>query len=661
MIRANDDELDVREILAELAIDRVFGTDAIKEVNSGRLKTACFVVASPEWVNPVASALSGLLQDVQIFQRKDGKRIDDDSDLAKLRLPSKSVVFVSAAPRFIPPWFLNSAQVHARVPSFDQEMLRALIKRSCRGRLPKAALELNLEALDFDEVTTCVILDSRAGETVERLRTAIERKSKSFEPTEHLPDFENGSEFGKEAHSWGLQLKTDLDDYRRGVIGWNDVDRGAILHGPPGSGKTLYAKSLAHYLQVPFIQTNMAEILAGSGYLDAVLRGQRAAFAQARAKKPSLMFIDEIDQIPDLDRTEGRNRDYWAVVVADFLLALDGSELGRDGVVVLGATNRPEAIAPAVKRKGRLEREVYLGPPGAEGIERIIRHHAGKDLDGVDLQVVSGICFGRNMVAADVMELVRSARRTARREKRKLTEPDFRAALTDGEDWSEEAMTRIAAHEAGHCLAGLLLTPDSLRSVTLSKAHGSFTSFDIDSAYVVTAEVLRKHLLVLLAGRQAEIIRHGNVGTGSGGSRTSDLAKAAAIVAAGMSSYGFERPSWVCEPDDVYHLLRIDGGLRAAVEAELGAAAQEVEGILRANLPALESLSSALSKHRFLDVETMRRIVADSGRDAPAPDQGRNHESDGNRFVPGSNVVSASNGQIQPSRPTLAQLADDAP
>src|SRR5690606_22073400 len=148
-----------------------------------------------------------------------------------------------------------------------------------------------------------------------------------------------------------------------------------------------------------------------------------------RSSAPCLLFLDELDQVPNLDATDSKNRDYWAPVVADFLVALDGAVAERNGVIVVGATNRLHAIAPAILRNGRLERSVFLGPPGPDGALRILRHHLGTALQNVELGEVAAICASRSMTGADIMDVARTARRRARRANRDLAPDDIMAVL----------------------------------------------------------------------------------------------------------------------------------------------------------------------------------------------------------------------------------------
>jgi SpoVK/Ycf46/Vps4 family AAA+-type ATPase len=181
------------------------------------------------------------------------------------------------------------------------------------------------------------------------------------------------SGFGQ-ARTWGLQLAQDIKAWIDGDIEWSDVDRGVILNGPPGSGKTMYASALANTCGVKLIVESAASWQA-AGHLGDMLKAMRKAFKTASASRPSILFLDEFDSFGSRDsHRSSNNYDYKRQVINALLECLDPFG-GRDGVVVLAASNKAEEIDPALMRPGRLEKVIKIGLPDAEARKAIARFH----------------------------------------------------------------------------------------------------------------------------------------------------------------------------------------------------------------------------------------------------------------------------------------------
>ena len=180
--------------------------------------------------------------------------------------------------------------------------------------------------------------------------------------------------------------------------------KGVLLYGPPGCGKTLLAKAVANESGAHFISINGPEIM--SKYYGESERNLRAIFEEAQRRAPSIVFIDEIDSIAP--RREGISRDVERRVVATLLSLMDGLE-SRGQVVVIGATNMPEILDPALRRPGRFDREIEIGVPSRDGRKEILQIHV-RDMplaDDVDLDKLADITHG--FVGADLAALVREA------------------------------------------------------------------------------------------------------------------------------------------------------------------------------------------------------------------------------------------------------------
>jgi SpoVK/Ycf46/Vps4 family AAA+-type ATPase len=197
-----------------------------------------------------------------------------------------------------------------------------------------------------DMMFAAIRRNSSAADTIRRL-SSVAPASETSPIKEKALRLEDLHGYGA-AKEWGLQLAKDLEAWRTGRLKWSDVDRGLLLSGPPGVGKTIFAKALADTCGVNFVATSVTQWQA-KGHLGDLLKAMRADFASAVTKAPSILLIDELDSIGDRKTFTGEYASYSIQVVNALLEALDGSA-NRDGLVVLGATNFPEKIDAAVRR-----------------------------------------------------------------------------------------------------------------------------------------------------------------------------------------------------------------------------------------------------------------------------------------------------------------------
>lgn len=186
-----------------------------------------------------------------------------------------------------------------------------------------------------------------------------------------------------DATRWALELKVDLALWRDGTITWDQMSTKLLLSGPPGTGKTTFARALCNTLQVPVIVSSVTSWLE-PGYLGDVLKSMSAVFAAARSNAPCILFIDELDGIGSRNgaRRSRDHADYWTSLINRLLELLDGA-LKSEGVIVVTATNQPEKIDPALLRSGRLEKHAVIPPPDVETLTGILSHHLGADLGAV--------------------------------------------------------------------------------------------------------------------------------------------------------------------------------------------------------------------------------------------------------------------------------------
>lgn len=194
-----------------------------------------------------------------------------------------------------------------------------------------------------------------------------------------VPTVEHLHGYG-EARNWALDLKQDLEFWKERKLDWSALSAKLLLSGPPGTGKTIFARALSNSLQLPLIATSVSTWLEAS-HLGDVVRRMKIAFEEASDHAPAILFVDEIDGIGR--RGQGKAYDdYWNTIVNKALELLDGA-VRSSGIVIVGATNHPEAIDPALLRSGRLETHIRIPPPDIDALAGILRHHLGNDLANV--------------------------------------------------------------------------------------------------------------------------------------------------------------------------------------------------------------------------------------------------------------------------------------
>ena len=248
-----------------------------------------------------------------------------------------------------------------------------------------------------------------------------------------------------------LPLKHPILFRRLGI----DPPRGVLLHGPPGTGKTLIAKAVASETNAHFTSINGPEII--SKYYGESEKQLREIFEEAASNAPAIIFIDELDSIAP--KREDVSGEVERRVVAQLLTLLDGMQ-GRDNVVVIGATNRQDAIDPALRRPGRFDREIEIGVPDKNGRAEIIEIHTRGMPISDDFEVDWLLDNTHGFVGADISALVRESAMKALR--RYLPEIDL-----DEEQIPPEVLEKMAVIMADFRMAIKEIEPSALREIYL--------------------------------------------------------------------------------------------------------------------------------------------------------------------------------------------------
>jgi cell division protease FtsH len=315
------------------------------------------------------------------------------------------------------------------------------------------------------------------------------------------------------------------------------VPKGVLLIGPPGTGKTLLARAVAGEAKVPFFSQSASEFVEAIVGVGA--SRVRDLFTKARQAAPAIIFIDELDAI-GRSRSSGfriGGNDEQEQTLNQILTEMDGFEPGK-GVIVLAATNRADVLDQALLRPGRFDRRVTLQPPDRRGRAAILKIHTAKVPLGPDVDLDAIAAATPGLVGADLKNLANEAALgAARMGETSVSENDFFQAIDRVLLGTERHLMltasdreRIAYHESGHALLGLLVPgADPVRKVTIiphGGALGVTIQRPVDDRFNYLEDYVRARIVGALGGRAAEQLVYGTVSTGA----ASDLQQVTVIA-----------------------------------------------------------------------------------------------------------------------------------
>jgi cell division protease FtsH len=420
------------------------------------------------------------------------------------------------------------------------------------------------------------------------------------------------------------------------------IPKGVLLVGPPGTGKTLLARAVAGEAAVPFLSISGAEFV--EMFVGVGAARVRDLFEQARQKAPCIIFIDELDA---LGRARGAypglgGHDEKEQTLNQLLSELDGFDPSQ-GIVLLGATNRPEILDPALLRAGRFDRQVLVDRPDKIGRVQILNVHLKKISRGPNADPEKIAALTPGFSGADLANLVNEAALLAtRRGADAVGMADFTAGVErivaglekKNRILNAEERKVVAYHEMGHALVAMSIPgSDPVHKISIIPrgigALGYTIQRPTEDRYLMTRAELENKMAVLLGGRAAEAVVFEHLSTGAADdlAKVSDIARSMVmrygmVEALGHVSYRDERPAFLPVPgvppparDFSEETAReIDRAVRELV----GQAFDRARALLVAKRDILERGAQQLLAKETLVEEDLRALLAAKPLAAPA-------------------------------------------
>ena len=405
------------------------------------------------------------------------------------------------------------------------------------------------------------------------------------------------------------------------------MPKGALLVGPPGTGKTMLAKAVAGEADVPFFSisgSEFVEMFVGMGAAKV-----RDLFKQANEKAPCIVFIDEIDAVGK-KRESGQigGNDEREQTLNQLLSEMDGFD-GSKGVVILAATNRPESLDPALLRPGRFDRRIPVELPDLKGREDILKVHAAKIkiADNVDFNAIARTAAGAS--GAELANIVNEAALRAVRDGRKFaTQTDLMESVEvviagyqkKNRILSTKEKLIVSYHEVGHALVAALQTNSApVQKITIiprtSGALGFTMQVDEGEKYLMTKEELENKIATFTGGRVAEELVFREVTTGA----SNDIEQATKLARAIITRYGMSEFGMVAMEslNNVYlggdtsmscsqeTAAKIDDLVVALVQKQY----EKAKNLLNSHMDKLHEISKFLYEHETITGEEFMEIL----------------------------------------------------
>ncbi len=443
------------------------------------------------------------------------------------------------------------------------------------------------------------------------------------------------------------------------------LPKGALLVGPPGTGKTLLAKAVAGEAHVPFYS------LAGSDFIELYVgvgaSRVRDLFSEASKNAPCIIFIDEIDAIGrSRDSKYGGGNEEREQTLNQLLSEMDGFDSSK-GILILGATNRPEILDKALLRPGRFDRRIIVDKPDLKGREEILKVHS-KDVKMDETVDLKGIALATSgAVGSDLANMINEAAINAVKAHREyVCQKDLMEAVEQvlvGKEKKDRILSKaerkiVSYHEVGHALiSAVQKNTEPVQKITIVPrtmgALGYVMQVPEDEKYLQTKDELIDDIIVTLGGRAAEEVIFNTVTTGA----ENDIEKATSLARSMITMYGMSDRFGLMQLESIQNRY-LDGNrvlncsdetateIDAEVQKLLADCYEKAKDIIRDHLDAMDKIAQFLIERETITGKEFMEIYREVC-DIPVPTE--------------EDIEKAKNERIYATRAESALVGEDVP
>jgi cell division protease FtsH len=508
-----------------------------------------------------------------------------------------TILSTTASPGLVPAKVQGAVDLRVELPPIDVAGVNRAIRLFC-GQRASGLIPADIERLDFFDLVFALRPNSSARDCVKRIKALPEnRRHDKWAGLKVVGPRLDDLPLPASVRGWALNC---LDELRQVSAGTLDPQQlcFSVLEGPPGTGKTTIAESLARTAGWHLVPATMGDWFNSSdGHLGGVSKAIVAFFDNVLERDYTVGFIDELDGLPDRATLDARDRQWWTPVVTLFLKQIDRVRSSGKKVMIIGATNYVDRLDAALLRPLRMERRVHVSVPETEEeLRAIFAYYLAAEIPASELGMVASLAHGAS--PAQIESWVKEARSAAHHSQRELTIDDVIDAVAPPDKRDPDEIRAVAIHEAGHAVVATMLGIGVTHVSIIARGDSGGVTRTEPAGRMLNRDQLENIVAVLMAGRAADLVL-GAHGAHSGAAR--DIQQASSLLLRGLCEWGLYDTLGQLDPNCADAFDFVDETVKRLLHRALKLITQHRLEVL--------ALAGELQVRRFLKGEAVRGIL----------------------------------------------------